>query len=203
MNVWISPVTLTGNLVRLEPIALNHEQGLIEATQDGALWQLWFTSVPNPAQVTEFISSALDLQRTDSALAFSIIEISTGRILGSTRFCNIDVKSRRLEIGYTWYRQSVQRTGVNTECKLLLLQHAFEHLQCIAVEFRTNWHNHKSRAAIARLGAKQDGILRQHLLMPDGQYRDTVVFSILNSEWPAVKSQLLWNQRRFSNKENS
>ena len=202
MNSWISPVTLTGNLVRLEPIALSHEQGLIEATQDGKLWQLWFTSVPNPAQVAEFITTALDLQRTDSALAFSIIEISTGRILGSTRFCNIDVKNRRLEIGYTWYRQSVQRTGVNTECKLLLLQHAFEQLQCIAVEFRTNWHNHKSRAAIARLGAKQDGVLRQHQLMPDGQYRDTVVFSILNSEWPAVQAQLLWNQRRFNNEKN-
>lgn len=201
MNTWITPVTLTGNLVRLEPIALSHEQGLIEATQDGKLWQLWFTSVPNPAQVAEFITTALDLQRTDSALAFSIIEISTGRILGSTRFCNIDVKNRRLEIGYTWYRQSVQRTGVNTECKLLLLQHAFEQLQCIAVEFRTNWHNHKSRAAIARLGAKQDGVLRQHQLMPDGQYRDTVVFSILNSEWPAVQAQLLWNQRRFNNEK--
>ena len=201
MNTWISPVTLTGNLVRLEPIALSHEQGLIEATQDGKLWQLWFTSVPNPAQVAEFITTALDLQRNDSALAFSIIEISTGRILGSTRFCNIDVKNRRLEIGYTWYRQSVQRTGVNTECKLLLLQHAFEQLQCIAVEFRTNWHNHKSRAAIARLGAKQDGVLRQHQLMPDGQYRDTVVFSILNSEWPAVQAQLLWNQRRFNNEK--
>ncbi len=198
MNAWISPITLTGNLVRLEPIALSHEQGLIEATQDGKLWQLWFTSVPNPAQVAEFITTALDLQRTASALAFSIIEISSGRILGSTRFCNIDVKNRRLEIGYTWYRQSVQRTGVNTECKLLLLQHAFEQLQCIAVEFRTNWHNHKSRAAIARLGAKQDGVLRQHQLMPDGQYRDTVVFSILNSEWPAVKSQLLWTQHRYN-----
>ena len=131
-------------------------------------------------------------------MAFSIIEISTGRILGSTRFCNIDVKNWRVEIGYTWYRQSAQRTGVNTECKLLLLQHAFEQLQCIAVEFRTNWHNHKSRAAIARLGAKQDGVLRQHMLMPDGQYRDTVVFSILNSEWPAVKAQLRWNQRRHN-----
>ncbi len=203
MKSWITPITLTGNLVRLEPIALSHEQGLIEATQDGALWQLWFTSVPNPAQVTEFISTALDLQQIHSALAFSIIEISSGRVLGSTRFCNIDVKSQRLEIGYTWYRQSVQRTGVNAECKLLLLQHAFEQLHCIAVEFRTNWHNHKSRAAIARLGAKQDGILRQHQLMPDGQYRDTVVFSIINSEWPAVKSQLLWNQRRYDNEKTS
>ncbi len=202
MNAWITPVILTGNLVRLEPIALTHEQGLIEATNDGALWQLWFTSVPNPEQVAEFITTALDLQRIDSALAFSIVEISTGRILGSTRFCNIDVKSQRLEIGYTWYRQSVQRSGVNTECKLLLLQHAFEQLQCIAVEFRTNWHNLKSRAAIARLGAKQDGILRQHQLMPDGQYRDTVVFSIINSEWPAVKSQLLWNQCRYQNGKN-
>lgn len=203
MNTWITPVILTGNLVKLVPIALSHEPGLIEATLDGSLWQLWFTSVPNPEQVGEFINTALDLQRVDLALAFSIIEISTGRVLGSTRFCNIDVKNRRLEIGYTWYRQSVQRTGVNTECKLLLLQYAFEHLQCIAVEFRTNWHNHKSRAAIARLGAKQDGILRQHQLMADGQYRDTVVFSILNSEWPAVKSQLLWHQHRYHNEKNS
>jgi RimJ/RimL family protein N-acetyltransferase len=203
MNAWITPVILTGNLVRLEPIALTHEHGLIEATQDGALWQLWFTSVPNSEQVAEFITTALELQRIDSALAFSIVENSTGRILGSTRFCNIDAKNRRLEIGYTWYRESVQRTGVNTECKLLLLQHAFEHLQCIAVEFRTNWHNLKSRAAIARLGAKQDGILRQHQLMPDGQYRDTVVFSILNSEWPAVKTQLLWNQSRYHNEKIS
>jgi N-acetyltransferase len=197
MKPWIMPITLTGKQVQLVPIALGHEQGLIDATQDGSLWQLWFTSVPNPEQVGEFISTALDLQQANTALAFSIIEISTGRMLGSTRFCNIDVKSKRLEIGYTWYRKSVQRTGVNTECKLLLLQHAFEQLQCIAVEFRTNWHNHKSRAAIARLGAKQDGILRQHQLMPDGQYRDTVVFSILNSEWPAVKTQLLWHQHRY------
>ena len=189
MGAWMQPVTLTGNLVSLQPIAPGHERGLIEATQDGSLWQLWFTSVPSPEQVGAYIATAL---------AFSIIEISTGRILGSTRFCNIDVKNRRVEIGYTWYRQSAQRTGVNTECKLLLLQHAFEQLQCIAVEFRTNWHNHKSRAAIARLGAKQDGVLRQHMLMPDGQYRDTVVFSILNSEWPAVKAQLRWNQCRHN-----
>ena len=198
MSKWITPIILTGTLVKLVPIALDHEQGLIDATQDGSLWELWFTSVPKPEQVRDFISSAMDLQAIESALAFSIIELSTGRALGSTRFCNIDTNNRRLEIGYTWYRQSVQRSGVNTECKLLLLQHAFEQLQCIAVEFRTNWHNHKSRAAIARLGAKQDGILRQHQLMPDGQYRDTVVFSILNSEWPAVKSQLLWNQRRYT-----
>jgi RimJ/RimL family protein N-acetyltransferase len=198
MNAWINPVTLMGSLVKLVPIALEHEQGLIEATQDGSLWELWFTSVPNPDQVHEFISSALDLQQADMAIAFSIVEISTGRILGSTRFCNIDVKNRRLEIGYTWYRKSVQRSGVNTECKLLLLQHAFEQLQCIAVEFRTNWYNLTSRAAIARLGAKQDGVLRQHQLMPDGQYRDTVVFSILNSEWLAVKTQLQTYQQLHS-----
>ena len=198
MSAWIKPVTLTGSLVSLEPIAPGHERGLIEATRDGSLWQLWFTSVPNPEQVGAYIATALDLQQMDSALAFSIIEIGTGRILGSTRFCNIDVKNRRVEIGYTWYRQSVQRTGVNSECKLLLMQHAFEQLQCIAVEFRTHWHNLESRAAIERLGAKQDGVLRQHQLMPDGQYRDTVVFSILNSEWPSVKTQLLWNQRRHN-----
>jgi len=200
MADWISPITLTGTLVKLVPVALDHEQGLVEATQDGSLWELWFTSVPNPEQVRDFIGNAMELQTSGSAFAFSIIERGTGRLLGSTRFCNIDSRNRRLEIGYTWYRKSVQRTGVNTECKLLLLQHAFETLQCIAVEFRTHWHNHASRTAIARLGAKQDGILRQHQVMPDGQYRDTVVFSILNSEWPAVKTQLQFQQHRYRSK---
>ena len=130
MNAWITPLALTGKLVQLAPIAPDHEHGLIEAAQDGSLWELWFTSVPKPEQVREYIAAALNLQQHGSALAFSIIERRTGQILGSTRFCNIDAKSRRVEIGYTWYRQSVQRTGVNTECKLLLLQHAFEHLQC-------------------------------------------------------------------------
>jgi RimJ/RimL family protein N-acetyltransferase len=197
MTDWIAPIVLTGSLVRLEPIAPEHQQGLAEAVQDGSLWDLWFTSVPKPRQVPDFISTAVDLQSKESALAFSVIELGSDRILGSTRFCNIDSRNRRLEIGYTWYRKSVQRTGVNTECKLLLLQHAFETLQCIAVEFRTHWHNHASRSAIARLGAKQDGVLRQHQIMPDGQYRDTVVFSILNSEWPAVKTQLQFQQHRY------
>jgi RimJ/RimL family protein N-acetyltransferase len=200
MADWISPMTLTGTLVKLVPIALDHEQGLAEASQDGSLWELWFTSVPKPEHVRDFIGNAMDLQASGSAFAFSIIELGTGRLLGSTRFCNIDSRNRRLEIGYTWYRKSVQRTGVNTECKLLLLQHAFETLQCIAVEFRTHWHNHASRQAIARLGAKQDGVLRQHQVMPDGQYRDTVVFSILNSEWPAVKTQLQFQQHRYRSK---
>lgn len=196
MTVWIPPITLTGTLVKLVPIALDHEQGLVEAAQDGSLWELWFTAVPKPDQVRDFIGNAMDSQASGSAFAFSVIELGSDRILGSTRFCNIDSRNRRLEIGYTWYRKSVQRSGVNTECKLLLLQHAFETLQCIAVEFRTHWHNHASRSAIARLGAKQDGVLRQHQIMPDGQYRDTVVFSILNSEWPAVKTQLQFQQHR-------
>jgi RimJ/RimL family protein N-acetyltransferase len=126
------------------------------------------------------------------AMPFAVRATAGGDVVGSTRYFNVDAANRRLEIGHTWYASGVQRTGVNTECKLLLLAHAFEALRCIAVEFRTHWFNHRSRAAIARLGAKQDGVLRNHQRMPDGSYRDTVVFSIIESEWPAVKRNLQW-----------
>ncbi len=187
---WIEPVTLTGEHVILEPLALEHLDGIIEAVKDGELWKLWFTSVPSPETAETTIKSALDLRENAGWMPFIVRENATGKVIGSTRYCNVDEINQRLEIGYTWYSASYQRTIVNTECKYLLLSHAFEKLDAIAVEFRTHWHNHKSRAAIARLGAKQDGVLRNHSKTADGIYRDTVVFSIINLEWPAVKQSL-------------
>ena len=203
MDRWIAPIPLQGKLITLAPLNASHQQGLIEAATDGALWNLWFTHIPKPEQTEAYIANALQQGQQGTACAFTVIDNLSGRILGSTRFCNIDATNRRAEIGYTWYRQSVQRTGVNSECKLLLLSHAFETLNAIAVEFRTHWHNHKSRTAIARLGAKQDGILRQHQIMPDGSYRDTVVFSILNNEWPTVKNALLRSMQRYAQGDKS
>ena len=187
---WIQPVTLTGGHVILEPLSLEHLDGIKEAVKDGELWKLWFTSVPSPETAEATIKTALELRENAGWMPFVVREKSTRQIIGSTRYCNVDEVNQRLEIGYTWYSESFQRTTVNTECKYLLLTHAFEKLAAIAVEFRTHWHNHKSRAAIARLGAKQDGVLRNHQKGPDGTYRDTVVFSIINLEWPVVKQSL-------------
>lgn len=187
---WIQPVTLTGEHVILEPLSLEHLDGIKEAVKDGELWKLWFTSVPSPETAEATIKTALELRENAGWMPFVVREKSTRQIIGSTRYCNVDEVNQRLEIGYTWYSESFQRTIVNTECKYLLLTHAFEKLAAIAVEFRTHWHNHKSRAAIARLGAKQDGVLRNHQKGPDGMYRDTVVFSIINLEWPVVKKSL-------------
>lgn len=190
MTVWTEPVTLQNDHIELIPLASEHVKALIEAATDGALWELGFTTVPRPEAMQAYVETALRLQLEGAALAFCVQDRKSGRVLGSTRYCNLDPSNRRLEIGYTWYRQSSQRSGANTACKQLMLQHAFETLECIAVEFRTHWHNHRSRAAIERLGAKQDGVLRQHRIMADGTFRDTVVFSILDNEWPAVKSHL-------------
>ncbi|MGC3981329.1 MAG: GNAT family protein [Steroidobacteraceae bacterium] len=190
MSRWISAVQLQGNAVALEPLSLEHREGLLAAINDGELWRLWFTSVPDATHLDAYIETALDMRERLSAMPFVVREKATGEILGTTRYCNVDEKNQRLEIGYTFYAQRVQRTSVNTECKLLLLTHAFEQLRSIAVEFRTHWMNHRSRRAIERLGAKQDGILRNHQRMPDGSYRDTVVYSIIESEWPAVKRHL-------------
>lgn len=198
MPVWMQPIDLENSFVRLTPLQASHCHGLNDAAADGALWNLGFTSVPRAEHMQAYIEHALQQQANGLAQAFAVLDASSGRVLGSTRYCNIDAGNRRLEIGYTWYRQSVQRSGVNTGCKQLLLQHAFEQLNASAVEFRTHWLNHRSRAAIARLGAKQDGVLRQHMIMADGSYRDTVVFSILNSEWPAVKSNLQGMQARHA-----
>lgn len=187
---WIQPVTLTGAYVVLEPLSLDHLDGIKEAVMDGELWKLWFTSIPSPETAEAYIRSALELRENAGWMAFVVREKATNKIIGSTRYCNVDEVNQRLEIGYTWYAESHQRSAVNTECKYLLLTHAFEKLDAIAVEFRTHWHNHKSRAAIARLGAKQDGVLRNHTKSANGVYRDTVVFSIINLEWPVVKQSL-------------
>jgi RimJ/RimL family protein N-acetyltransferase len=184
---FIEPVTLHGGHATLEPLAPSHLDGIRAAATDGALWRLWYTSVPSPETTSAWLDAALDVRDRLAGMPFAVRDNATGDIVGSTRYFNVDPANRRLEIGHTWYAKRAQRTPINTECKLLLLTHAFEALGCIAVEFRTHWFNHPSREAIARLGAHQDGVLRNHQLMADGTRRDTVVFSILDSEWPAVK----------------
>ena len=186
----LTPVTLTGPTITLEPLAADHHDGLVDAVSDGDLWNLWYTSVPTPEGMAAEIHRRLALQEQGSMLPFALRRNDSGRILGMTTYCNIDVDTPRVEIGYTWNRASVQGTGSNPESKLLLLSHAFEQLGCTAVEFRTHWMNQQSRAAIARLGAKQDGVLRAHRWGPDGSLRDTVVFSIIAAEWPMVKAGL-------------
>jgi RimJ/RimL family protein N-acetyltransferase len=192
---FLRPITLTGTLVTLEPLSRLHHDGLVEAAQDGELWNLWYTSVPRPEAMAAEIDRRLALQDAGSMLAFTTRRNDTGNVIGMTTFMNADAANRRVEIGSTWNAQSAQRTGTNTESKLLLLGHVFDDLNCIAVEFRTHWLNHQSRVAIARLGAKQDGVLRSHMRATDGTLRDTVVFSILELEWPAVRNEL---RRRLS-----
>jgi RimJ/RimL family protein N-acetyltransferase len=193
---FVEPVRLVGTHATLEPLAREHEQALARAADDGELWRLWYTSVAAPDKMGDYIATALDMRERLGAMPFVVRENPRGDIVGCTRYFNVDAANRRLEIGHTWYAKRVQRTAVNTECKLLLLTHAFERLRCIAVEFRTHWFNHASREAIARLGAKQDGVLRNHQMSPDGSYRDTVVFSIIESEWPAVKQHLAFQLER-------
>jgi len=187
---FVEPVTLRGRHATLEPLARGHEDGLRRAAADGELWRLWYTSVAVPEKMGDYVSTALDMRERLGAMPFIVRDSASGDIVGCTRYFNVDAANRRLEIGHTWYAKRAQRTAINTECKLLLLTHAFEKLRCIAVEFRTHWFNHASREAIARLGAKQDGVLRNHQISADGVCRDTVVFSIIESEWPAVKRHL-------------
>jgi RimJ/RimL family protein N-acetyltransferase len=187
---WIEPVTLSGKHVTLQPLGAEHAPALGEAASDGKLWQLWYTSVPSPEETNAYVNKALAARERDGVLAFVVRDNNSDQIIGSTRYCNVDDINRRLEIGNTWYAKRAQRTAINTECKFLLLRHAFEQLDAIAVEFRTHWHNHRSREAILRLGAKQDGVLRHHNRSADGAYRDTVVFSIIHPEWPTVKQSL-------------
>jgi len=194
--VFCDPITLGGRHASLEPLELRHGAELSRVVQDGQLWKLWYTSVPSPEGMRAEVECRLGLQEMGSMLPFVVRRSDTGALCGMTTFMNIDAQSKRVEIGSTWYAASAQRTAVNTECKLMLLRHAFETLHCIAVEFRTHWMNHASRAAIARLGAKQDGVLRNHMQLPDGSYRDTVVFSIINQEWPMVKRHLLHKLER-------
>jgi len=192
---FIEPVALEGKHVRIEPLAREHEAGVKAAAADGELWKLWYTSVPAPDKTGEWLDAALDMRAKLGAMPF-VVRAPDGDIVGSTRYFNVDAVNRRLEIGHTWYAKRVQRTALNTECKILLLTHAFETLDCIGVEFRTSFFNFQSRRAIERLGAKQDGILRQHQLHADGSMRDTVVFSIISPEWPGVKSHLRYQLER-------
>lgn len=190
MKKWLNEIQLQGKTVLLEMLSLNHTEQLTEAVKDGELWNLWYTSAPEPENVHHYIETALLEFKNGTALPFAIIRKKDNKVIGTTRFMNVDSKNKRVEIGTTWYSKSTQRTGVNTECKYLLLNYAFEKLDCIAVEFRTHIHNNQSRNAIARLGAKQDGILRNHSIDKSGCLRDTVVFSIINSEWNTVKQAL-------------
>lgn len=192
---FLEPITLTGRHVILEPLRPAHHDGLVEAARDGQLWNLWYTSVPTPEEMAAEIRRRLGLQEQGSMLPFTtrLIDPATGgpgRIIGMTTYMNIDPGTPRVEIGSTWNAASVQGTGTNADSKLLLLSHAFDGLGCPAVEFRTHWLNHQSREAIARLGAKQDGVLRNHSRTKDGVLRDTVVFSILEHEWPMVRNGL-------------
>ena len=189
---WLEPVTLRSGRVRLEPLAAGHCRDLMEAVADGELWRLWYTSVPEPARMVAEIERRLNLQAAGSMLPFAAIDTSTGKAVGMTTYMNVEAAHRRLEIGATWYGKAVQRTDFNTRCKLLLLAHAFEKLDCIAVEFRTHFFNHQSRRGIERLGAKLDGILRSHQLAGNGTLRDTCVYSIIAAEWPTVKSHLTY-----------
>ncbi|MFQ6370480.1 GNAT family N-acetyltransferase [Shewanella sp. YIC-542] len=181
---------LSGEYVILEPLSMDHLPALSLAVADGELWNLWYSRVPHADDMKGYIQAALDAEQRGEALAYAVRYRESGAIVGCTRLCHWDQPNRHIEIGYTWYSKSVQRSAVNTESKLLLLSYAFETLDVIAVEFRTHFHNEASRQAIARLGAKQDGILRNHQLLKDGTVRDTVVYSIIDSEWPEVKSNL-------------
>jgi RimJ/RimL family protein N-acetyltransferase len=192
---WPDPIALAGVHARLEPLAPTHRDGLIEAVKDGELWRLWYTAIPSPETMDKEIDRRLGLQKAGSMLPFTVFD-ADGRICGMTTYMNIDAANRRVEIGSTWYAARVQRTGLNTECKLMLLSHAFETLDCIAVEFRTHFFNRASRRGIERLGAKLDGILRSHQIGANGTLRDTVVYSIIASEWPTVKQHLTFSLSR-------
>jgi RimJ/RimL family protein N-acetyltransferase len=187
---FLDPVTLRGRLVTLEPLSQDHCDELEDAVRDGELWRLWYTAVPRPEGMGAEIARRLALQEAGSMLPFAARRASDGRVIGMTTYMNADPANRRVEVGSTWNAASAHGSGTNAESKLLLLRHAFETLGCIAVEFRTHWMNRQSRAAIERLGAKQDGVLRSHQLMPDGSLRDTVVYSVIASEWPMVRNGL-------------
>ena len=188
----LQPVTLSGSHVELMPLSTGHHDDLVAAAHDGDLWQLWYTTVPSPAEMRAEIDRRLALQASRSMLPFTVIDRETGQVAGMTTYMNIDTVNRRVEIGSTWYAKRVQRTAINTEAKLLLLAHAFDTLGCIAVEFRTHFMNHASRRAIERIGAKPDGILRNHSVAPNGTLRDTCVYSIIAPEWPTVRAHLKW-----------
>jgi N-acetyltransferase len=186
----VQPVTLQGSAVRLEPLTIAHVPGLVRVGLDPELWRWIPTNVTNAEDMRVYVDRALDEQRQGSSVPFAIVDASTGTVIGSTRYMNIDRSNRRLEIGCTWLTAASQRGGSNTEAKLMLLTHAFETLGAIRVELKTDALNLRSRAAIARIGAKEEGTFRKHLITDTGRIRDTVYFSIIDSEWPAVKKRL-------------
>ena len=188
-NPWMDPVEMAGQHARLLPLSPEHTAALCEAVKDGELWKLWYTAVPSPEGMTAEIERRLKLQAQGLMLPFTVVD-AAGRIVGMTTYMNVDAPNRRVEIGSTWYAQSTQRSALNTECKRMLLGHAFESLQCIAVEFRTHRLNTQSRRAIERLGAQLDGVLRAHQIGHGGTLRDTAVYSITAAEWPVVKTHL-------------
>ena len=194
MTPWIAPVTLSDQHVTLVPLATGHHDDLVDAVRDGELWNLWYTAIPAPDAMAAEIARRLNLQTQGSMCPFAVLDPASGRAVGMTTYMNVDATNRRVEIGSTWYRKSVQRSPLNSEAKRLLLGHAFEQLNCIAVEFRTHFFNHQSRHAIERLGAKLDGVLRSHQTnthpLAAGALRDTCVYSIIAAEWPTVRANL-------------
>ncbi|MFK7831424.1 MAG: GNAT family N-acetyltransferase [Congregibacter sp.] len=191
----LAPLSFAGTHGGLVPLALEHHDALVDAVAEDDLWALWYTAVPSPDGMRAEIERRLSLQANGEMLPFTILD-SAGIPVGMTTYMALELAVPRLEIGYTWYGRRVQRTALNTECKLLLLTHAFEQLGCLAVEFRTSFFNQQSRRAIERLGAKLDGVLRQHRRHPDGSMRDTCVYSILDSEWPGVRQNLCFSLQR-------
>ena len=187
---WPKPVTLHSKTVQLEPLSIDHISDLINAVKDGNLYNHWYTSIPQPKNMKMEIERRLKLQDMGTMLPFAVISLKTEKAVGMTTYMNVDKENKRVEIGSTWYAKSVQRTSLNTECKLVLLEHAFEKLNCICVEFRTHFMNHQSRRGIERLGAKLDGILRSNAIQKNGTIRDTAFYTIINSEWSSVKANL-------------
>ena len=187
---WLEPLVLQGPGVRLEPLSLQHHDEAVDAVRDGELWKLWYTTIPAPDAMRTEIERRLSLQAAGTMLPFAVRDRRSQKVVGMTTYMHVDEANHRLEIGSTWYAKSAQRSGLNTECKLLLLEHAFEPLKSIAVEFRTHFFNRQSRRAILRLGAKLDGVLRNHAVAANGTLRDTCVYSIIASEWPTVKAHL-------------
>ncbi|MCV7227674.1 GNAT family N-acetyltransferase [Mycolicibacterium komossense] len=197
MSRFVEPVVLTGQRwVRLEPLSEDHIPEIASAAGDGDGGSLWFTTAPSPDTADAWVHRLLAVQAGDQGVTYVIRRLADDVLVGSSSFFHVDAPNRRLEIGHTWYSGSARRTGVNTETKLLMLSHAFDTLDCVAVEFRTHFFNSTSRAAIERLGAKLDGVLRSQQLLPDGSRRDTVVYSILDIEWPAVRNNLSFRLAR-------
>jgi RimJ/RimL family protein N-acetyltransferase len=188
---FVEPITLTDRGVELRPMSLEHEAGLRAAAADGELWNIRVTSVPEPEQTRKYIEDALAMREAGNRFPFVAVEAATGRVIGSSSYHDIVPALKRVEIGWTWYAKSVQRSHVNTTCKLLLMTHAFETLGCHVVGWRTDNFNFASQAAIERLGARKDGVIRGHALRRDGTIRDTVMYSLRSGEWPEVKAQLL------------